>query len=209
MIAREGWAKIAILCFAAIIAFIVNLSISATFCIALAWFLAFFYRIPKRVVPVVAEGTILAPADGKIVSISECEEGVFLKERCLRVSIFMSLFDVHLNWNPCGGIVKGVRHFPGRFLNAATDLAAEENERYLILVDRSGKKPIVFAQVAGLVARRIVCYLKEGDAVERGKQMGLIHLGSRCDVFLPLGTPVSVKLGDRVKGSLTVLAENA
>jgi phosphatidylserine decarboxylase len=166
-----------------------------------------FFRIPNRsFLPI--EGAILSPCDGKIVIIQEVEETEYFKERRLQVSVFMSINNVHINWIPVNGTVKYFRHHQGKYLVAWHPKSSEKNERttFVIDVDNKGTE-ILFRQIAGYIARRIVTYVKEGELVEQNQQLGFIKFGSRMDLFLPLGTEICVKEGDCVKGTKTVLAK--
>jgi phosphatidylserine decarboxylase len=191
----------------------------------IAWPVAFltlgvlaFFRDPERVVPQ-DERFIVAPADGMVSLISQVEPPVELQvddgsgTRGLaagpvtRVSIFMSVFDVHINRAPIGGTVRRLVYIPGKFMNADLDKASEENERQHILIERADGVAIGFTQIAGLVARHIVPFVKEGDVVGSGQRVGLIRFGSRVDVYLPAGTGSRVLLGQRVVAGETVIAE--
>ena len=163
-----------------------------------------FFRDPDRVIPT-DEGLIVSPADGKIIEVTEAKEERFLKDRAIKVSIFLNLFDVHVNRIPCSGRIRGIHYQPGKFLAANKDLASTENEQNAILLETPSGAKLVFVQVAGLVARRILCWVKEGDAVERGFRFGMIRFGSRTDLFLPLGTEIKVKLGQKVKGGSSII----
>ncbi|WP_427965077.1 phosphatidylserine decarboxylase [Altererythrobacter sp.] len=177
-----------------------------------------FFRDPERVVPQ-DENAIVAPADGLVSLITQVEPPEELKVDdgsgnlglpsgpVTRVSIFMSVFDVHINRAPVGGLVKRVIYIPGKFMNADLDKASEENERQHILIERQDGLSIGFTQIAGLVARRIVPFVKPGDLVAVGQRVGLIRFGSRVDVYLPAGTDPKVLLGQRVIAGETVLAE--
>lgn len=177
-----------------------------------------FFRDPERVVPQ-ADGAIVAPADGMVSLIMQVEPPAEMRMDdgtgiaglpdgpVTRVSIFMSVFDVHINRAPIGGVVRRVVYIPGKFLNADIDKASEENERQHFLVERPDGLMIGFTQIAGLVARRIVPFVKPGDTVGVGQRVGLIRFGSRVDVYLPAGTDAKVLLGQRCVAGETVLAE--
>jgi phosphatidylserine decarboxylase len=177
-----------------------------------------FFRDPERVVPQ-GDDLVVAPADGMVTMICQVPPPLELQapdasgapglgtEPVTRVSIFMSVFDVHINRAPVGGTVKRVFYIPGKFLNADLDKASEENERQHILIERSDGRPIGFTQIAGLVARRIVPFVKPGDIVAAGQRIGLIRFGSRVDVYLPQGTDTKVLLGQTVIAGETILAE--
>ena len=177
-----------------------------------------FFRDPERVVPQ-GDDLIVAPADGLVSLICQVPPPLELQgpdgngqaglgvEPVTRISIFMSVFDVHINRAPVGGTVKRVIYIPGKFMNADLDKASEDNERQHILIERPDGKPIGCTQIAGLVARRIVPFIKPGDIVAAGQRIGLIRFGSRVDVYLPQGTDAKVLLGQTVIAGETVLAE--
>lgn len=177
-----------------------------------------FFRDPERVVPRL-DGAIVAPADGLVSLIMQVEPPAELRiddgtgiaglpdGPVTRISIFMSVFDVHINRAPIGGVVRRVVYIPGKFLNADLDKASEENERQHFLIERPDGMTIGFTQIAGLVARRIVPFVKPGDTVGAGQRIGLIRFGSRVDVYLPAGTDARVLLGQRVIAGETILAE--
>ncbi|MBC7913349.1 MAG: phosphatidylserine decarboxylase family protein [Pyrinomonadaceae bacterium] len=165
-----------------------------------------FFRSPNRAWAK-NDKHIICPADGKVVVIEEAEETEYFKDKRIQVSIFMSPVNVHVNRNPISGIVKFFKYHKGKYLVAWDPKSSTDNERTTIVIESREGVPILFRQIAGALARRIVWYVKEGDEVQQGDQFGFIKFGSRVDVFLPLGTEVSVKLGDVVKGGITVLAE--
>ena len=149
---------------------------------------------------------VICPADGKVVVIEETEETEFLKEKRIQVSVFMSPINVHINRNPISGIVKYYKYHPGKFLFAWNPKSSTENERTTIVIENKSGVSILFRQIAGALARRIVCYSKEGQESIQGEEFGFIKFGSRVDLFLPLGTDIKVGLGETVKGGITVLA---
>ncbi|HEY9001803.1 MAG TPA: phosphatidylserine decarboxylase family protein [Mucilaginibacter sp.] len=152
------------------------------------------------------ETQVLCPADGKVVVIEETEESEVLKDRRIQISVFMSPINVHVNRNPIAGVVKYFKYHPGKYLVAWHPKSSTENERTTIVIENSKGVSVLFRQIAGAMARRIVWYVKEGDKVDQGAQFGFIKFGSRVDVFLPLGTKINVGLGEVVKGGRTVLA---
>jgi phosphatidylserine decarboxylase len=167
----------------------------------LAAFFLWFFRDPERVITD-EPGALVSPADGKITDISPViSNGV----RCLRISIFLNVFDVHVNRSPIGGIIREVQYQRGKFVNAMNPASAEQNEQNVVTVEGEGQT-VVFKQIAGLLARRIVFNKQIGDRVERGERVGLIKFGSRVDVLLDASTDLEVKVGDRVKGGSSVLA---
>jgi phosphatidylserine decarboxylase len=167
----------------------------------LAIFFLWFFRDPERTVPSEA-GAVVSPGDGKVTDVSTLKVG---NERQVRVSIFLSVFDVHVNRSPIAGVVGEVRYRRGKYLNAMNAVSAEQNEQNIVTMEGDGQK-VVFKQIAGLLARRIVFYPKVGDRLERGQRVGLIKFGSRVDVLLDASARMNVKIGDRVKGGASVLA---
>jgi phosphatidylserine decarboxylase len=165
-----------------------------------------FFRSPYLAVDQ-DERYVLCPADGKVVVIEEADETEFLKDRRIQISVFMSPINVHINRNPISGVVKYFTYHPGKYLVAWHPKSSTENERTTVVTENSAGIQVLFRQIAGALARRIVWYVKEGDVVEQGAQFGFIKFGSRVDIFLPLGTKVNVNLGEVVKGGRTVLAE--
>jgi phosphatidylserine decarboxylase len=153
------------------------------------------------------ESQVLCPADGKVVVIEETDEPEFLKDRRIQLSVFMSPINVHVNRNPISGVVKYFKYHPGKYLVAWHPKSSTENERTTVVTENSEGAQVLFRQIAGALARRIVWYVKEGDVVEQGQQFGFIKFGSRVDIFLPLGTKINVELNQVVKGGRTVLAE--
>jgi phosphatidylserine decarboxylase len=170
--------------------------------VVLAVFFLWFFRDPSRAVPDGA-GIIVSPGDGKVEELEWIE---FPDGRRLRATIFLNVFDVHVNRVPVGGVVTLVEHHEGKFMNAMKPESAIHNEQTLITIDAGGYT-VSFKQIAGLLARRIVCNLKVGDRVERGQRMGLIKFGSRVDVLMPAEANPRVKVGDRVKGGSSIIGQ--
>ena len=173
--------------------------------IVVAVWVAYFFRDPERTGER-GSRVVTSPADGKVVLITEVDEPAFIHGRALRVSIFMNVFNVHVNRYPVSGTVKYVQYNPGKFLNAAVEKSSLENEQRSVGIE-SGPYRILVRQIAGLIARRIVTYSREGERVEQGERMGLIRFGSRVDVFLPTDAAVRVKIGDLTTAGTTVVAE--
>ena len=170
-------------------------------------FSLYFFRDPERTasVPCTSQ-TVLTPADGRIVKIQRMDEKDSpLGEPTVLISIFMSVFNVHVNRIPTAGIVRGIHYYPGKFFSANLDKASEQNERNSIILETEGARLIVVTQIAGLIARRIVCWLKKDDKVSSGQRFGLIRFGSRLDVFLPGDSQVIVHNGQRVKAGQTII----
>ena len=173
-----------------------------------AWLVVLnFYRCPIRYFEGDTERVVVAPADGKIVVIEEVMENEYFHEKRLMISIFMSLFNVHANWFPVDGKVKKVVHKDGNYHKAWLPKASEENEHADVLITTPEGEDILCRQIAGAMARRIVTYAKEGEECYIDEHLGFIKLGSRVDVFLPIGSEVCVKMGQSTTGDLTVLAK--
>ena len=165
-----------------------------------------FFRSPFRRFPYDSEGLVIAPADGTIVAIEEVMENEILHKKCLQISIFMSIFNVHANWFPVNGTVKHVSHQNGRFMAAYLPKSSTENERSTVVIRAENGQEILLRQIAGAMARRIVTYAEEGDECSLNEHMGFIKFGSRVDVYLPLGTEVCVTMGQKTTGNETVIA---
>ncbi|MEE8423334.1 MAG: phosphatidylserine decarboxylase family protein [Thermodesulfobacteriota bacterium] len=167
-------------------------------------FIVYFFRDPERTLPP-EENAIVSPADGKVIIAEKVYEEGHLKKEVLKISIFMTVFNVHVNRVPLDGEVIDIDYHPGKFLNASFDKASSENERNELLIrDKKGRE-ILLVQIAGLIARRIVCYLSEGSKVVKGERFGLIRFGSRLDIYLPLEVELCVKVGQKVKAGETML----
>jgi phosphatidylserine decarboxylase len=210
--AREGLSFIVVASLVAIGAFGVALSrrswplwLLAFGLTVVALWVAYFFRDPERIGER-GERLVIAPADGKVVMITEVDEPTFMKSKAIRVSIFMNVFNVHVNRYPVNGIVRFVERKPGRFLNAASEESSLENEQTSIGLE-TGSNHILVRQIAGLIARRIITDANEGDHVRQGDRMGLIRFGSRVDVFLPLTAKVRLKTGTTTFAGVTVIAE--
>ncbi|MFD2554057.1 phosphatidylserine decarboxylase family protein [Sphingobacterium tabacisoli] len=164
-----------------------------------------FFRSPIKKIQT-DENVVLCPADGKVVVIEETEETEYFNDRRIQVSIFMSPINVHVNRNPVSGIVSFFKYHPGKFLVAWHPKSSTENERTTVVVKKANGVEVLFRQIAGALARRIVWYVKENQAVQQGEEFGFIKFGSRVDLFLPLGTKIDVAIGDKVVGGKTVIA---
>ncbi|HBP86705.1 MAG TPA: phosphatidylserine decarboxylase family protein [Nitrospirales bacterium] len=173
---------------------------------SLTLFTAWFFRNPARTIPQ-GGNLIVSPGDGAVVAVEQEFEHRFLKEPSIRISIFLNVFNVHINRIPAAGVLQDVVYSPGRFLVASRPEASAENEQNALMLRRSDGKKILCVQIAGLIARRIVCWVKPGEQVEKGERFGLIRFGSRMDVYLPHDSLIQVKVGDKVKGGSSVLAE--
>jgi len=203
-IAREGWPYILTLAGAGVLLWAVHWHISGASLAALGLFCAFFFRDPERVIPD-AVGLVLSPADGRVVDVSVPAESP-LGPGATKVSIFLSIFDVHVNRAPIAGRVERVEYHPGEFLPAFDQKASLRNEQNSVVLSE-GTTRVAFKQIAGLIARRIVFRKAVDDRVSRGERVGMIKFGSRVDVFLPVGSLIKVKHGDRVRGGSSVIGE--
>lgn len=204
IIAREGWPFLGI-------AFAVALVVTY-FCAAwsipvwlITLFILQFFRDPARVIPQQANA-VLSPADGRIVVVEKTQDPYAGRE-ALKISVFMNVFNVHSNRSPVDGKIEKIQYFPGKFVNADLDKASVENERNALTITAANGQTVTCVQVAGLIARRILCYSKQGDQLTRGQRYGFIRFGSRVDVYLPLGATPRVVVGDKVSATETILAD--
>ena len=210
--AREGHLFMVIAAVAAAVAFALALRrgswplwLLAFVLLIVAIWVAYFFRDPERTGER-GDRVVVAPADGKVVMICEVDEPAFIHGRATRISIFMNVFSVHVNRYPVSGTVKYVNRMQGKFLNAATEQSSLENEQSSVGIETPGHRVLV-RQIAGLVARRIITYSREGERVARGDRMGLIRFGSRVDVFVPMDAEVKVKEGELTVAGVSVIAE--
>jgi len=204
-IAREGYVFIFIVFVPVVITGVLGVWRLFVLALAVNLFVINFFRDPERDVPS-GENSIVSPADGRVIKAEKAFEGRLLNSEAMKISIFMNVFNVHVNRAPVSGRVAGVSYNPGKFLNASFDKASLENEQNMILVEAANGQRVAFCQIAGLIARRIVCYVKEGDAMTKGSRFGMIRFGSRLDVYLPLECRVNVKIGDKVRAGSSTLA---
>jgi phosphatidylserine decarboxylase len=182
-----------------------GLWLAALVLLLLALWVAYFFRDPERVGER-GPSLVVSPADGKLIMITEVDEPGFIKGRAIRLSIFMNVFNVHVNRYPVDGAVKYVHYNKGKFFNAAAEKSSLENEQMSVGID-TGRYRILVRQIAGLIARRIVTYSKLDEKVKQGERMGIIRFGSRVDVFIPPGSTIKAKLGDATVAGVTILAE--
>lgn len=170
----------------------------------LTLFVIYFFRDPERAIPH-GEKAILSPADGKVVQVQACVEERFLKGPAIKLSVFMSLFNVHVNRNPLTGRVVDSAYSRGKFTRADLNRASASNEQNALLVENAEGVRLLVVQIAGLIARRIICWVKKGDRVEKGQRFGLICFGSRLDIYLPENTALQVRLGEKTLAGQTIL----
>jgi phosphatidylserine decarboxylase len=202
-VAAEGWPFILPLAAVTVLCFLFGWKHMGYVAFALFLFVLFFFRDPERTISE-GKGIVVSPADGKVIVIKDIYEPDYLKQDVKQISIFLSVFNVHVNRTPIGGTVEMVKYNPGKFLVASVDKASLDNEQTGMVIS-DGKNKVLVKQIAGLIARRIVCYAKTGDTVKAGERYGLIRFGSRVDLFLPKNTDLMVKVGDRIKGARDVI----
>jgi phosphatidylserine decarboxylase len=204
VIAREGWPFVGVALALSLILGFAGTAIGAGITLALAAFIAFFFRNPTRHAPAGA-GLIIAPADGRVIVIARGMPAPHTGSEATKVSIFMSLLDVHINRAPFDARVREVSYEPGRFFVASLDKASDQNERNALILEDERGRATVLVQIAGVIARRIVCYARDGANLLRGEPLGLIRFGSRVDLYLPPEARIDVALGTHVKAGETVI----
>ncbi len=198
----DGFFFIIPLAVLAIVLICLKITWAGVFFLAVTLFVIWFFRNPNRVTPE-DERAVISPADGRVIKIEELEEKEMLNERVRKVSIFMSIFNVHVNRAPSSGTVKKISYRKGKFFPASLDKASAFNERNSVLIEAVDGKQILTIQIAGIIARRIVCWVKEGMEIRKGSRFGLIKFGSRLEVFMPLNSTIHVKVGDKVRAGET------
>ncbi len=204
LIAREGWPFLALSFVVAAVVSICCGSWSIPLWIIFIFVLQFF-RDPAREIPQQA-GVVVSPADGRVIKVERTSD-VYGERDAILISVFMNVFNVHSNRSPVDGTIEKIQYFPGKFVNADLDKASTENERNAIVLSTEDGQTVTFVQVAGLIARRILCYVKPGESLSRGQRYGFIRFGSRVDVYLPLSAKVKVSIGDKVSATETILAQ--
>jgi len=203
-VAREGYPFILFAAFFALIAALLDYDTVSFISVVVTAFTLYFFRDPERWITDAPEA-LVSPADGKVIVLEKVFDDKLVKEQVYKVSIFMDVFNVHVNRTPFAGTVREIIYTPGRFYSANTDRGALENETCAIILETGAGRRLAFVQMAGLVARRIVCWAEKGDVLARGERFGLIRFGSRVDLYLPLDIQLEVKLGDKVKAGETIL----
>jgi phosphatidylserine decarboxylase len=203
-VASEGYPFIALFGFVTLVFALLGWGFLTVLLLALTLFTVYFFRNPERSIPQEA-GAVVAPADGRVIFVGEVREDRFFAGPAVKVSIFMSVFDVHVNRVPCAGKVVDKFYNKGEFLNASLDKASLRNEQAGLLIETEDGRRLLVVQVAGLIARRIVTYPRVGDELERGRRYGLIRFGSRVDIYFPTGAEVLTQLGDRTVAGETIL----
>ena len=202
-IAREGYTFILICVAACALCSFFSYALAALW-IGAGLFVAFFFRNPEREAPA-GDDLIIAPADGRILAVEDIEDAPHIQGPVTKVSIFMSVLNVHMNRMPITGKVSDVIYKPGKFLVASFDKASKDNEQNILVLERQCGSKLAMVQIAGLIARRIICYVKPGDNLDAGERFGLIRFGSRVDLYLPKPNSIDINVGDRVKAGRTIV----
>jgi len=205
---KAGIPVIGIAAFATAVFALLGIAVLALTGLLVTLFICYFFRDPDRVTPVL-EGGIVSPADGKVIKVERLESTHFAEGPCQRVSIFMSIFNVHVNRIPCDGRITKIAYYPGKFFSANLDKASRLNEHNAVYLETGKGQTLCFVQIAGLVARRIICRIQDGDEVARGHRFGLICFGSRLDVYLPADTQVLAAVGDVVSAGTSLIGKLA
>ncbi len=205
-VAKEGIPFLGMSALATVVLAVLQLKAAALLCLVLTGFILYFFRDPSRIIPTEAD-LITSPADGKVIEIAKTQEPYFSGESTIRVSIFMNVFNCHVNRAPVHGRVIDIKYRPGRFMSANQNRAMAENEQAAMLLEDMQGRKVTVVQVAGLIARRIVCWAEPGDYLLRGQRYGLIRFGSRLDVYLPESTTLTVDTGQKVVAGQSVLGK--
>jgi len=203
-VAKAGLPLIFAFAFITLVFALLELTVPAIVVLIATLAICCFFRDPDRVVPN-EQGGVVSPADGKVIFINTVENSDFYPGRCMKISIFMSVLNVHVNRVPYDGVVKKISYYPGKFFSANLDKASRENEHNAVQIETPSGQTICFVQIAGLIARRIKCRLCEGDTVTRGRRYGLICFGSRLDVYLPADVRLNVSVGCKVQSGHSIL----
>jgi len=204
-VARSGYSVIFAAAFATAVFALLGLIVLALSGLVCTLFVCFFFRDPDRVIPN-QKGAVVSPADGRVITAQSLSSTPFFEGKCTKVSIFMSVFNVHVNRTPHEGTVKKIHYHPGSFFAANLDKASIHNEHNAVFIETEAEKIICVVQVAGLIARRIICTIQEGERIARGQRFGMICFGSRLDVYLPDDAKLNVSVGDKIKSGTSVLA---
>ncbi len=203
-IARPGFPYIGVAAFTTILLAVIGFSSLSFISLLITFFICFFFRDPDRVIQD-KKGAISSPADGKVIFAETIDENPYFEGACKKISIFMSVFNVHVNRVPYNGTITDIQYYPGKFVNANLDKASSANERNALVIETEEGYRYATVQVAGLIARRIICGVQAGDVVKRGTRFGLICFGSRLDIYLPPETNLSVNVGEKVQAGTSIL----
>jgi phosphatidylserine decarboxylase len=203
-VARPGLPIILGCAFTTAVLALLGLTVPTLFVLAMTFFVVYFFRDPERIVPNAA-GTVVSPADGKVIAVETLDQSPFYDGGCKKISIFMSVFNVHVNRIPYEGTVKKITYYPGKFIAANRNKASSDNERNTIFLETEEGRHITVVQIAGLIARRIICTVGTEQSVRRGQRLGMICFGSRVELFVPPDTEVGVAVGEHVKAGATIM----
>lgn len=203
-IARPGFPYIGVAAFTTVLLAVIGFSSLSFISLLITFFICFFFRDPDRVIQD-KKGAISSPADGKVIFAEKIDENPYFEGACKKISIFMNVFNVHVNRVPYNGTITDIQYFPGEFVNADLDKASSANERNALVIETEEGYRYATVQVAGLIARRIICGVQAGDIVKRGTRFGLICFGSRLDIYLPPETNLSVNVGEKVQAGTSIL----
>lgn len=204
-VAKEGYPFIGYSAFVTLVLAVLGYTLLSLVMVFLTTFVLSFFRDPERFIPE-DDSALVSPADGKVIIVEDVHDTTFMKQDCKKISVFMNVFNVHVNRIPFGGTVEKILYKPGKFYNAESQKGALENEYCASFVTTNRGQKIVFVQIAGLIARRIICWLENEDIVKKGERFGLIRFGSRVDLYLPAEATVNIKVGDKVRAGETILA---
>jgi len=205
-IASAGYVMVIGAAFVTVVLALLGLATLSLIALVITFCICGFFRDPERIIPD-EEGVVVSPADGKVILTDIVDNSPFFKGQTLKISIFMSVFNVHVNRIPYDGRVKQIGYFPGKFFSANLDKASRQNEHNAVFFEMDNTKPMCVVQVAGLIARRIICNIQPGDHVIRGQRFGLICFGSRLDVYLPPDIKLRAAVGDKVKAGASILGQ--
>jgi len=205
-VARAGYPFIFVAAFTTAILALLGLTTLTLIGLVITFCICGFFRDPDRVIPA-EKDLVVSPADGKVIAASVVKTGPFFNGECMKISIFMSVFNVHVNRVPYNGRVKEIDYYPGKFFSANLDKASQQNEHNAVSIEMENGKPLCVVQIAGLIARRIICHIKPEDQVRRGQRFGLICFGSRLDVYLPTDIKLKSTVGDKVKAGASILGQ--
>lgn len=203
-VAKEGVPFIALAAFTTLIVALLEYDIASGFLLFVTFFITWFFRDPERIGPD-DDNYLVSPADGKVILVEQSDSHDLLDGETYKISIFMNIFNVHVNRTPFGGKIDKISYIPGKFYSADSAKGDLKNERCAISMTTERNQQIVFVQVAGLIARRIVCWIEKGDTIKRGSRFGLIRFGSRVDLYIPSSTKLDINVGDQVRAGETIL----
>lgn len=205
-VARAGYPYIYASAFATAVFALIGAGFLAVLGLFVTGFICYFFRDPDRLIPN-GQGLVVSPADGKVIKVEPVDQTPYYDGGCTRISVFMSVFNVHVNRVPHEGTIRQVSYHPGKFFSANLDKASKDNEHNALLLESPAGKQVGFVQIAGLVARRIVCTVQPGDVLKRGQRFGMICFGSRVDIYLPRSAEIMVSVGDKVHAGSSILGK--